>query len=55
MYQCKQCECKYPPSYKKCPSCGSTEKEREKFVVQDNEKLEIDSAFVVRDDTIEID
>ena len=24
MKECKQCECQYPDSYTKCPSCGST-------------------------------
>lgn len=29
--KCAKCRCIFPPHYKACPSCGSTEYEREKF------------------------
>ena len=55
MLQCKECECKYPPSYKNCPVCRSTNRERERFVIQDEDTMVVDSALVICDDTISLD
>ena len=49
--KCNQCFCIFPPSYKSCPNCGSSdyrvEKHRQQYVFEEIEEENPIDVFVV--------